>query len=221
MSMKSKQEQFIDTAMKLFLEKGYDAVSVQDICDTLHVTKPTFYRYVGAKEQVLVYQFDKVQAQVLEKARKLAGEGEYVKALVQALTISHEAASKMGFELFRVYIKSLLVDGGSSWRYSRELCRLMTDIISHLQQQERITNEADPLDLYYLLVHLDQGVSIEWCTRKGNFDMTRFYCRVAGTVLGLKELAEVECENPLLAHPCCRTTPSACSESAEDGILSA
>ena len=47
------KESILDVALKLFADKGYDAVSVQEIVDAAGITKPTLYHYFGSKYGVL------------------------------------------------------------------------------------------------------------------------------------------------------------------------
>jgi len=42
----------LETALDLFASQGYDATSVQAICDAAHITKPTLYHFYGSKEGV-------------------------------------------------------------------------------------------------------------------------------------------------------------------------
>ena len=48
-----RRGQILDTAEKLFFEKGYDRTSIQDILDALKLSKGGFYHYFDAKETVL------------------------------------------------------------------------------------------------------------------------------------------------------------------------
>ena len=48
-----KRVQILDTAEKLFFERGYDRTSVQDILDALQMSKGGFYHYFDAKDSVL------------------------------------------------------------------------------------------------------------------------------------------------------------------------
>lgn len=48
-----KRTQILDTAERLFFERGYDRTSVQDILDALEMSKGGFYHYFDAKDSVL------------------------------------------------------------------------------------------------------------------------------------------------------------------------
>jgi AcrR family transcriptional regulator len=45
-----------DTAIRLFLEKGFDAVSVAEVAAAAEVSKPTLFRYFPAKEDLVLYR---------------------------------------------------------------------------------------------------------------------------------------------------------------------
>ena len=48
-----RKREIIDTAMKLFLEHGYDNTPVSLIIDTVGISKGTFYYYFKSKEELL------------------------------------------------------------------------------------------------------------------------------------------------------------------------
>lgn len=49
----AKRQEMLAAAERLFLSRGYDATSVQDILDDLHASKGGFYHYFASKEDVL------------------------------------------------------------------------------------------------------------------------------------------------------------------------
>lgn len=49
-----KKQAILDTAEKLFFEKGYKDTSVQDVLDRLHCSKGSFYHHYESKLQVLM-----------------------------------------------------------------------------------------------------------------------------------------------------------------------
>lgn len=49
-----KREALLRMAVRMFNERGYEATSLADIADRLHVTKPALYYYVSGKEEILL-----------------------------------------------------------------------------------------------------------------------------------------------------------------------
>ncbi|WP_217245314.1 TetR/AcrR family transcriptional regulator [Streptomyces sp. AC602_WCS936] len=45
-----------DTAVRLFVEKGFDAVSVAEVAAAAEVSKPTLFRYFPAKEDLVLHR---------------------------------------------------------------------------------------------------------------------------------------------------------------------
>ncbi|MET9255826.1 TetR family transcriptional regulator [Streptomyces sp. NPDC003717] len=59
-----------DVAIGLFLEKGFDAVSVAEIAAAAEVSKPTLFRYFPAKEDLVLHRI----ADHEDEAARVAGE---------------------------------------------------------------------------------------------------------------------------------------------------
>jgi AcrR family transcriptional regulator len=67
-----------DAAVRLFLERGFDAVSVSQIADAAEVSKPTLFRYFPGKEDMALYRFADHED---EAARVVAARDEGVAPL--------------------------------------------------------------------------------------------------------------------------------------------
>lgn len=51
--VRKRRDEVFETAGRLFLEKGYQAASIQDIADSLGMLKGSLYYYISTKEDVL------------------------------------------------------------------------------------------------------------------------------------------------------------------------
>jgi AcrR family transcriptional regulator len=60
------------TAIRLFLERGFEAVSVADIADAAEVSKPTLFRYFPTKEDLVLHR---IGDHLGEAARVVQGAG--------------------------------------------------------------------------------------------------------------------------------------------------
>ncbi|MGC2999412.1 TetR family transcriptional regulator [Streptomyces sp. G35A] len=60
-----------DTAIRLFLERGFDAVSVAEVAAAAEISKPTLFRYFPAKEDLVLHRI----ADHEDEAARVAGQG--------------------------------------------------------------------------------------------------------------------------------------------------
>ncbi|WP_339952074.1 TetR/AcrR family transcriptional regulator [uncultured Albimonas sp.] len=49
----AKREAILDTALALFLEQGYHHVTLNQVAERLHITKPALYNYFAGKTEIL------------------------------------------------------------------------------------------------------------------------------------------------------------------------
>jgi AcrR family transcriptional regulator len=72
-SAEERINQILDMAQSLFLQKGYDATSVQEIIDAVGIAKGTFYYYFRSKLELLDAMVDRmVRQQIAETESWLA-----------------------------------------------------------------------------------------------------------------------------------------------------
>ncbi|MFD7096598.1 TetR/AcrR family transcriptional regulator [Streptomyces xanthophaeus] len=70
------RRQLAATALELFLERGFDAVSVADVAAAAEVSKPTLFRYFPSKEDLVLDRFADHQDEAARIVRERpAGQG--------------------------------------------------------------------------------------------------------------------------------------------------
>lgn len=60
-------QRILDVSMKLFLEKGYDHTTIQDIVDHLDVTKGAVYHHFRSKEDILSAAFERSSVELVRQ----------------------------------------------------------------------------------------------------------------------------------------------------------
>lgn len=74
MTGRERREQLLDIGRELFAEKGYEAVSVEEIAQRAGVTKPIVYEHFGGKEGLYAVVVDREMRALLERiTRALVG----------------------------------------------------------------------------------------------------------------------------------------------------
>ncbi|WP_431027136.1 TetR/AcrR family transcriptional regulator [Lysinibacillus sp. LZ02] len=140
------KEEIAKNSVKLFEQKGFTETSIQDIVDSLGVTKGTFYYYYTSKENLLMeihlhYIDDllKKQKTILESVKSFRGKlVEIVKLIIhdielhgahgrvyfreiRNLTPEHNKTIKGKREEFRVNVMQVITKGIQSGEFRKNL----------------------------------------------------------------------------------------------------
>lgn len=70
--MNRKKQNIIDAAYSLFISKGYNSTSIQDILDEAGISKGTFYNYFTSKTECLIAIMESVGNEIRQKRMEAA-----------------------------------------------------------------------------------------------------------------------------------------------------
>lgn len=94
--MNPKKQQIINAAHRLFIQKGYNASSIQDILDEAGISKGTFYNYFTSKSECLIALMESISEDI-RTARITAAVGEspsdmdlFARQLAIRIRMNHE-----------------------------------------------------------------------------------------------------------------------------------
>ncbi len=62
-----RKQEILDTAMKLFYEKGYEKTSITDIANTIGIAQGLCYRYFPSKESLFDHAIDRYAQQLVDR----------------------------------------------------------------------------------------------------------------------------------------------------------
>ncbi len=69
--MNERKQFVLEKAHQLFMEKGFQATSIQDILDSSGISKGTFYNYFSSKSELFMAVFNSIQIKNEEERNKL------------------------------------------------------------------------------------------------------------------------------------------------------
>ena len=164
---KDLEQKIVETSYKLFQEKGYDQVSVQDICNTLSITKPTFYKHIGAKENLLSYFYNNIMAELNKKLLDMVTKDNYWEQIICGFSIILGHSQEFGPDLYSQLFISNLKENKGTFTFIDSLTKAMVSIFEKAQKNGQIHNTSDPYELYISCAHLSFGYGILWCLNKG------------------------------------------------------
>ena len=91
-----KTEQVIEAAMQQFWRAGYEATSLQDLLEVMHLSKSSLYQTFGSKHELFLRSIDFYQQSLVDEIYKSLSNSRTSKAFLQQLleNVIAEAASK-------------------------------------------------------------------------------------------------------------------------------
>ena len=158
-----------NAALKLFHERGFGAVKVQDICAECGITKPTFYHYVPSKDDILLRYNEEALGTVEAHVAGTDPEGP-VSQLLGAYLVLIDECERIGPDLLSRITCSNLQKNHGSYDTRPTIIERMEAIITAGQRSGAIGNAGDPHQLYLSSAYLYEGLQFMWCLKRGDFD---------------------------------------------------
>ena len=164
------QKHILDTALKLFAQKGYDRVTVDEICKKSGTSKGSFYQHFSAKSDIFFMKFleaDDYYAKVMES---LPGDLD----VYEKISVFFEKAlrflnDKMGKDLMKVMYSSALTS--SEHKYFLNENRRLTHIFKQLamevlESKRLVPTEQRIQDILTVMTQAMFGMIYHWCIRR-------------------------------------------------------
>lgn len=165
----SKQE-IMNKAYDLFINNGYNNVSVNDICKEMDISKTTFYYYLNSKDDIIRDFYNTVSDEVMDKFVDIFDEEDSYKQLQSFFTVIISRSMKIGPDLASQMMIMNLNKDQHSFDMREKLTKLGTSIVRKGQKNGTFLNKNDPKTLYTACAYLFTGYEFMWCVKEGNID---------------------------------------------------
>ncbi|MCX7614690.1 MAG: TetR/AcrR family transcriptional regulator [Clostridiales bacterium] len=161
-------------ALKLFGQKGFENVTLNEICEASGINKHTFYYYFKAKDELLK-PFYKIPC--LLSASELANiftNDSYVEQLWLLRKNKVEFIVNSGVTITKQLLIKNLTDDIGTFEISEDHKRLrdlQINIIEKGQLSGEILNKTEPSVLLLLMNQSMYSTIFIWCIKNGSFDI--------------------------------------------------
>lgn len=144
MSKARKRTEIIDTAAKLFAEKGFENTTTRDICRATGMSHAMIYYYFDDKESLLYEILDDILSDGLERIKKIARSNKSLKEKLTAITDVYARYHVDKIDKMKVFVheqKSLKQEHKKKVsEYQREYLSIIVNILKHLKKKDEVVN---------------------------------------------------------------------------------
>jgi AcrR family transcriptional regulator len=173
----------LDAAVALFIRKGYDATSIDDIAKSLGLTKSAVYHHVSSKEQLLAEALDKALdelSKTVDAVSSASGSSsqrlrEVVRRSVQVL-VAHQPAVTL---LLRVHGNS--ETEVAALRRRRGIDRALAGLVKEAVNEGALRGDLDPELISRLLFGMVNSIA-EWYRPDGQISTDQLAATVTTMV---------------------------------------
>src|SRR5580692_1156455 len=159
------RQQIIDTSIRMFRKRGYEATRIDDIVQTLEISQPTFFRYFPTKDAVLREVGERGYACICERLRSelssQAGTDERLRRLY--VTMAREVEGDR--QLWQAVVLSGAMDPvrSAELRAHEEVAvRLLREILTQGQKRGEVTRAFPVVQLAEFMEGLYNTVVRQW-----------------------------------------------------------
>lgn len=166
----STRDFIIETANKLFAEKGYQNVTIVDICEACNISKTTFYYHIKSKEDIILNFYDSLTHSISLRLMSILAMDNYWDQLMLCFESLVTEAYKYGPDFFSQMMISNLKEDYGSFDLREELTNVAVMIIKKGQESGQIRNKSIAEDLYKASAYTFLGMEATWCIKSGKFE---------------------------------------------------
>ena len=174
----NRQKQSISTKLKitgvateLFKNKGFENVTIQDICNEADISVGAFYHHFESKHEIINKAYEQID--LLVKAEVEANSfNSNVEKIIFILSRGCKIIQDLGWIFVSDVYKNLLhIDG----KYSLSDDRYITvEIIRSIDKAKKVGELKESIsskDLTNTLMRTSRGIIFDWCLHQGGYDL--------------------------------------------------
>ncbi|WP_301169751.1 TetR/AcrR family transcriptional regulator [Brevibacillus nitrificans] len=159
------RDKILKMALKLFSEKGYDKVTVDEIVSQTGTSKGSFYQHFSAKSDIFLVRFaevDEYYSEVYQSFPKEMDATEKIMIFIRKLMNFLE--TEMGKDLMKVIYSSALNSKEHTYfsDSNRSLFRIIQLLLEDAKEQGVITTEHTVEEMSTMLTQSMMGIIYYW-----------------------------------------------------------
>jgi len=171
------REQIIDTAWRLFREKGFGETTINDIIREAGISKGTFYYYFRSKDNMLDTLSDIFDREYFRLAEKLPADMDSFDKLIMLNYEIHSFINdNIDYRLLAYLYSAQIVKDQSSTLLDRNryYFRLIEEIIEDGRAKGELTQELSVSECVKFYGLQERALVTDWCMNNGEYHLGEY-----------------------------------------------
>lgn len=177
------KDRIFTAAINLFNEKGFQNVTIRDICRSAQVANGTFYLHYKSKHDILysVYQkADEIYERELISKRDDIHAIEKILELIRIQLSTATVFHVQSESVKQLYIYQLESDNQYFLSEDREFYEQLSIVVEDGIKKEELRSDVAVSVICWRILRFSRGIIFDWCLHNCSYDLIQF---------GLEEVA--------------------------------
>ena len=177
----SRQIKALDTkkalfmsAIKLFKEKGFENVHIEEIAADAGTSKGSFYTYYKSKDEVIIEHYFRIDEHYISVYEKMDKNGSPSKMLATLFDSGFRFAEQLSVEFLKIVtINQVQKKHEDAYVISdqRKLHQIVLEIVLKGQKSGEFNEDIPAEELSTMVLCFYRGQFLDWCYTDGGFDL--------------------------------------------------
>jgi AcrR family transcriptional regulator len=168
----------MESALRLFEERGFDSVTVEDITHDAQVAKGSFYTYFSTKSDIIVDEFWKIDEYYHQYAQKNLKRYKSAEEKLLAFTRAQMRYVRdvIGNANLKILYANQTIQPGRDkiiTKQERQWVKIVAAIIAEGQEAGDFRKDIDAKRLALLFNRSARAVFLDWCILDAEFDLVK------------------------------------------------
>jgi len=161
----------IKTATDLFTSKGFNDVTIRDICEAGSISIGSFYHHFKSKDEIIdigYYQLDLLWEEKIAEYQSISTKEDILFLFEQAGILVQDQGWELASQSYRQLITS---KSKYTYQLDRPIYTKLIQIIESGLHKDLELNQSDTVKLSETLMRCSRGVIFDWCLKEGTYNL--------------------------------------------------
>ncbi len=173
------RQKIYDTAFRLMEEKGFDNITISEICRVSGVAKGSFYTYFKSKDDIVVELYKDVDQKYSDEVKNMPADTPAFEKVLAAAGFQASYAVKRGVKFTTQIYKSQL-EAGTDFFISedRPFFKIIKESLDEGIANGELSSHLNASETARWVVTVSRGITYDWCLHHGEYDIEKTMKRV-------------------------------------------
>lgn len=178
------KKKLVEIALRLFKDKGFDNVTINEICKEADVTTGAFYHHITSKAGVIVEAYSEYDKYYDKIIKNINSSKSYIEQIKECLEYQAKYTEDIGVEGISVIYKIQISESNEFFlSKNRAIYRHINELVRKAQSSNELSNNFPSEEITDELLLVIRGIVYNWCQRENNYNLLSMEQKIVSNYL--------------------------------------